>query len=180
MKRWRKVFLGVWLSTSLLIPGEASEIVDETGTQVVVREHPKTGRPYVSIIPADQSIAQDPFASQRKRYSRPDYRMLDPKVKKGDIPYDGPWSDRKKVYIFATSLMTVGVVGGGIGLAVAPAASTGAAAGGGGAYLAAGTAVTAGSAATAAIATQPDPHRDDYDHQSESKLEEVEDVETQS
>jgi hypothetical protein len=149
---------------------EASEVVEETSTQVIVREHPQTGKPYVTIISADTAESKGPFETQGKKYARPDYRMLDPKVKAGDIPYDGPWSDRKKVYIFAASLMTVGVVGGGIGMAVAPAASTGAAAGGGGAYLAAGTAVTAGSAATAAVATQPDPKRDDYDHKSESKL----------
>lgn len=170
------------LSAAVLIlgmgrSGLGSEVIEETGTRVIVREHPKTGRPYVSIIPSGAETPRDPFGEARKRYGRPDYRMLDPKVKSGQIAYEGPWSDRKKVYIFAASLMTVGVVGGGIGMATAASAAGSTAAGGGGAYVAAGTAVTAGSAAVVAAKSRPDPHREDFDHTSQAKLLEEEKLE---
>ncbi len=146
----------------------ASEVVDTTHTQVVVREHPKTHRPYVSIVSNDEPVPRDPFTGQRKSYSRPDYRMLDPKVKNGEIFYDGPSSDNKKIYIFAASLMTIGVVGGAVGMAAAPAA-TGATASGGGAYLAAGSAV-AGSAAAAGVISSKSSDNEKYKHESESLL----------
>ena len=147
----------------------ASEVLEETNTQVVVREHPRTGKPYVSIIRSD-GAAKDPFAGQGKFYSRPDYRMLDPKVKSGAIPYNGPYSNKTKIYIFAASLATLGAASGAAVIAAAPAATGAAASGGAGAYLAAGTAVVAGSAAAADIAMKPDLKKGDYTLGSESRL----------
>ena len=81
-------------------PGfSASEIMEETKTQVIVREHPRTGKPYVSIV-AEGAVPADPFAGKHRAFKRPDYRMLDPKIKSGQISYDGPISDRKK-FIFS-------------------------------------------------------------------------------
>lgn len=146
----------------------ASEVVDSTRTQVIVREHPKTGKPYASIVSSDGPIARDPFTGERGTYSRPDYRMLDESVKPGEIPYDGPWSDRKKVYLFAASLMTVGTVGGAVGIAAAPAAG-GAAAGSGG-YLAAGSVVAGGATAAAVASTRSRPGQEPFELASESRL----------
>jgi hypothetical protein len=149
----------------------ASEVIEETPTQVVIREHPKTGRPYVSIVSSGSPTPKDPFTQLRKSYSRPDYRMLDPKIKSGEIPYNGPWSDRKKVYLFAASIATVGTVGASLGLATAStAAASTAASGGAGAYLAAGTAVAGGAVAGAVGATRQDPHSDDFTQASESRV----------
>lgn len=148
----------------------ASEVIEETPTQVIIREHPKTGEPYVSIVPINKENPKDPFTGQRK-FSRPDYRMLDPKIKKGTIPYDGPYSSRKKVYILAATLATVGTAGGVAGLAAAPAATGTAASGGAGAYFAGGTAVAGGSAAAVTVATRSKPKDDNYIHRSESKEE---------
>ena len=147
----------------------ASEVIEETQTAVVVREHPKTGRPYVSItLPSKISI--DPFSTSRKRYPRPDYRLLDPKIKSGQIPYEGPYSDNKKIYIFAASLATLGTAGGLTLAAVAPAATgVAAASGGGAAYLAGGAAVATGSAAAAAAVLRSNPKEEDYSHRSESR-----------
>lgn len=147
----------------------ASEVLEQTQTQAVVRNHPRTDEPYVSIVSPDR-LNVDPFAGNRKSYLRPDYRMLDPKIKSGMIPYNGPYSNRKKVYIFAASLAAVGTVGGTAIIAAAPAATGTAASGGAGAYLAGGAAVAAESAAEYAIAAKPDPKKDIYTQRSESKL----------
>ncbi len=145
---------------------DASEVIPETNSKVVVREHPKTGKPYVVI--ASNDFQNQSFFPNSQKFSRPDYRLLDPKVKSGEIPYDGPYSDSKRIYIFAASLATLGTVGGAIGLAVLPA-STGVAATGGGAYLAAGSAVAAGTAGATVIKSKSDPHKDDFTQASESK-----------
>jgi len=151
-----------------VIPGTfSSEIIDDTQTRAIVREHPKTGRPYVSIIPSEAPDPPDPFTGQKGQIIRPDYRLLDPKIKSGEVPYEGPVSDRTKVYIFAASLATLGTVG---ALALPVAAGTGAASGGAGAYLAGGAAVTAGSAGAWSAAAAPDPKKEDYDHVSEYQL----------
>lgn len=147
----------------------ASEVIEETGTRIIVREHPKTGRPYVSVVSSQGEIPPGPFTGQRK-YSRPDYRMLDSKIKSGQIPYGGPYSDRTKVYVFAASLATLGTASGAMVIAAAPAATGAAASGGAGAYLAGGSAVAAGSSATVAIAAKPDPRKENYTHRSESQL----------
>lgn len=147
----------------------ASEVIEETHTQVIVREHPKTGRPYVCIVSSEVPAPPGPFEGQ-KSYSVPDYRLLDPKVKARDIPYHGPFSDRTKIYVLAASLATVGTVGGTAIIAAAPAATGAAASGGAGAYLAGGAAVAAGSAAEYAVATHSDPKKENYVQRSESEL----------
>ena len=158
------VFISVMISNSF-----ASEVIEETGTRVIVREHPKTGRPYVSIVSSQGEIPPDIFTGQRK-YSRPDYRMLDPKIKSGQIPYEGPSSDRKKIYLFAATLATLGTASGAAVIASAPAATGAAASGGAGAYLAGGTAVVAGSTVAAHAVTRNDPKKDDFKHRSKSRL----------
>ena len=147
----------------------ASEVMEESGTRVIVREHPKTGKPYVSIVPFQGEIPLDPFTGQRK-YSRPDYRMLDPKIKSGQIPYEGPYSDRKKIYIFAASLAALGTASGAAVTALAPAATGAGASGGAGAYFAGGGAVVAGTAVTAARVNRSDPEKQNYTLRSESRL----------
>ncbi len=168
MKQISKFFIFLLLPNLIGIPLYASEVIEETHTQVVVREHPKTGKPYVSIVASDRPLAEDPFVNQRKKTSRPNYRMLDPNVKPGEIPYDGPYSSSAKIYVFAATLATLGVAGGAIGMAAIPA-SAGGAASGGGAYLAAGSAVAAGTAGAVAIKTRPNPNQDDFTLISKSK-----------
>ena len=152
--------------------GYAGEVFQETHTKVIVREHPKTGRPYVSIVPSEVPDPPDPFAVRRK-YARPDYRMLDAKIKSGKIPYDGPYSDRKKIYLFAAGLATLGVAGGVVGMAVAPAAAGAGASGGAGIYAAAGSAVAAGTAGTIAVKSKPDPQKDNFSRTAESRREAI-------
>ena len=167
----RLLAMTILLSTQIFPPTLfASEVFEETNTQVVVRKHPRTGKPYVSIVRAGEE-AKDPFAGVRRNYPRPDYRMLDPKIKSGAIPYEGPYSDKTKIYVFAASLATLGVASGAAVIAAAPAATGAAASGGAGAYLAGGTAVVAGSVAEAQIAMKPDSKKGDYKHRAESKLE---------
>ena len=168
MKRMGKFVSALFIFTFAVSSLYASEVIEDTHTQVVVREHPKTGKPYVSIVSRDKPLTDDPFAKAQSKFSRPDYHMLDPKIKSGQIPYDGPYSSSKKIYIFAATLATLGA-GGMIGAAALPAASTGAAASGGGAYLAAGSAVAAGTAGTVAIQTRSNPNQDNFIQISKSK-----------
>lgn len=164
--------LSFWILLSIFIThpalAEISEVIPETKTKVIVRHHPKTGIAYATIV-AEGVPTPDPLENLKvkQNVSRPDYRMLDPKIKSGEIPYDGPARDNKKIYLFAASIATLGAAGGSVGL-LAPAATTGAA-GGAGLYAAGAVAVTAGTAATSYFATRPDPHQDDYTHHSESK-----------
>lgn len=145
----------------------ASEVVPETNTSVLVREHPKTGKPYV-VITSKDAVQQSYFQSSKK-VSRPDYRLLDPKVKSGQIPYDGPYSDSKRIYIFAASVATLGAGSLVTAAALPAAASSGAAAaGGGGAYLAAGGAVAAGTTAAALASTKPNSKTDSFVQESAS------------
>ena len=147
----------------------ADEIIHETPTSVVVREHPKTGKPYVSIADKGKEGFNPVTANLFK--NRPDYRMLDPKIKSGEIPYQGPVSDRKKVYLFAASLAAVGVAGGtAVTLAAASAPAAAGSAGGAGAFGAAGAGVATGTAGIIHAKTSPDPNKpDDFTHTSESK-----------
>ncbi len=147
-----------------------SEIKDQTNSQVIIREHPKTGKPYVSIVSSLKDVPPDPFTNQRNRYSRPDYRMLDPNAKKSDYYYDGPYSDRTKVYIFGATLIAGGITGGALGMAAAPAATgVAAASGGGGAYLGGAAAVTAAGGAAYYEFTKVSPEDENYTHISESQ-----------
>ncbi len=147
-------------------PIYASEVIPEMDSQVIVREHPKTGKPYI-VIAAKDSIPA-PFFPDSKKFSRPDYHLLDPKVKLDQIPYDGPYSDSKRIYIFAATLATLGV-GGLVGAAVMPASAAGGAASGGAGYLAAGGAVAAGTVTAAVANTAPNPKNDEFVQASESK-----------
>jgi len=141
----------------------ANEVIPETAGEVIVREHPKTGLPYVSIL--DPQKDREIFKGDMKKYNRPDYRMLDPKVKPGDLHYDGPVSDRKKIYILAGALAAGGVAG----YAALPAAAAGGgAATGAGAYAAAGAAVTAGTFSTH-WAMKQDDRPDDFTQVSISR-----------
>ena len=157
----RIFWLVLMLTQSWLVELQASEVIEDSHTRVLVREHPRTGRPYVSIVPETPENLPDPFQALHTRFSRPDYRMLDPKVKSGEIPYDGPYSSSTKVYVFAASLATLGTVGGAVGMAVLPA-STGGAVSGGSAYLASGGAVIAGTVAGTYAAMGGNSKQDDF------------------
>jgi hypothetical protein len=174
MKNFIKLILVPWMVSCFSVWGFASEVIEDTRTAVIVRNHPNTGKPYVSIVSLDIKEPKNPFSGQRKLTSRPDYRMLDPKTRSGEIPYDGPSSGRKKVYVFAATLAAVGTIGGAAGMALAPAATGAGASGGAGAYLAGGSAVVAGTAATTVLKTKPRPGDDDYTHISEAHLVETE------
>ena len=158
--------------TSLLMafqfPLAASEVIKETGSQIIIRYHPKTGKPYTAIVTGDKSVSPSPMGEQKK-YSRPDYRLLDPKVKSGQIPYDGPHRDNTKIYLFAATLAAAGAAGGALAIAF-PAASTGAAAGGAGLFAGAGAAVTAGTAATVYQGTKVKPEDENFSQQSETRV----------
>ncbi len=145
----------------------ANEVLDPTYTQVIVRDHPTTGEPYVSITDSGD-VSMNPLLPSENEYSRPDYRMLDPNVKRGSYEYDGPYSDRKKVYIFGASLIAVGLTGATAGIALAPA--TGAASTGGGAYLAAGAAVAAAEGIAIHQLTKVRPEDENYIHESETRF----------
>lgn len=146
----------------------ASEVITETSSKVIVRDHPRTGRPYAVITDDPQNGS--PFhklpVSTR---SRPDYRMLDPKIKSGTVPYEGPVSDRKKVYVFAGTIATLGAVGGTAIIAAAPAATGAGASGGAGAYALAGTGVATGTISSAWLKTRPEPDKDKIEHGFESR-----------
>ncbi len=158
----------VLLVTPPLMPLMGSEVIEETHTRVIVREHPKTGKPYVSIVSSDDPDPKDPFTGPLQKFSRPDYRMLDPKIKAKDIPYHGPSSDRRKVYVLAATLATVGTAGGAAGILAAPAATGAGAAGGAGAYLA-GAGAVAGTATAASVYATTGSKEDNFIHRSESK-----------
>ena len=164
-----RVAIIMLLTVTAACPARASEVIPESSAEVIVREHPKTGKPYV-VITSTGSADRDPFSGKHLKAQRPDYRMLDPKMKSGQIPYEGPYSSRKKVYILAATLATVGTVGGTAIIAAAPAATGAGAAGGAGAYGAAGGAVAAGTISTAALQTRSDPEKDNYSLTSESAL----------
>ncbi len=167
MNRWVHFFLIISLCCIFAAQGFASEVISETGSKVIIREHPKTGKPYVVIAPENLS-AEAGFFPNSKKFSRPDYRLLDPKVKSGQIPYDGPYSDSKRIYIFAATMATLGA-GGLVGAAVMPATGAAAAASGGASYLAAGGALAAGTAGVAVASTKSDPKKDNFIQASQSK-----------
>ena len=165
------------LNCAAIAKEAGEEVFKPVQTQVIVRDHPRTGKPYVVI--AVEGAAPDPFQTLRgKIQMRPDYRMLNPHMKSGQIPYQGPVSDRKKVYIFAASIATIGVAGGVGIIAAAPAATGAGASGGAGAYALAGTGVAAGTISTALAKTRPDPDKDRVTHDSESHLEKLPETNT--
>jgi len=160
----------------LMLPGNAicatNEVLVVSPTQVVMRQHPKTGKAFVSIVSAEAPEAGNLLAASGGTLLRPDYSLLDPNVKASDVPYEGPYSDRRKIYVFGVTLATIGVTGGVAGMALAPTAGT--AVGGGGAYLAAGGALMTGAVSTAVIKTKPRVGEDDFKHTSESVVLETE------
>jgi hypothetical protein len=152
----------------LLIAGPVSAVENETigenGAKVFIREHPQTGKPFVSL--RKEGDTQDPFKGFVKREFRPDYRMLDAKTKSGDVPYDGPVSDRRKVYVFAATMMTLGVAGGLVTVAM-PAGAAAAGAGGGTGLLGTGAvAVAAGTVGTVALRSHLTPGEENYIHEA--------------
>ena len=142
----------------------ASEVIPESASQVVVREHPRTGKPLVCITAGEKGSAPALFNRQARKMTRPDYRMLQPGVKPGDVGYDGPVSSRKKVYALAATLAAGGVAG----YALIPAAAaSGGADGGAGAYALAGGTVATGTISGALSAGHSDKP-DDFTHKSQS------------
>ena len=101
----KKILL--WILAMIVSVGpvfaEEQEVLQEGVAKVFVREHPQTGKAFVSL--RREGATQDLFKGFVKREIRPDYKMLDAKTRSGDAPYDGPVSDRKKVYIFAATMM---------------------------------------------------------------------------
>ncbi len=132
-------------------PSAGNEVLPETQTKMIERSHPRTGESY-RVITAAAPEAPNYFEDAPRQYSRPDYRMLESDVQRGEIYYDGPVSSRKKVYIFAATVATLGVVG---AVSLPTAAATGAASGGAGAYAAGGAAVAAGTLGGAVKLTKP-------------------------
>jgi len=148
-----------------------NEVLKDTLTEIVVRQHPKTGDSFISIIPVDKPRRKDLQFEGMKTYSRPDYRMLQAGVKSGQIPYDGPYSSSKKIYILAASLATMGVAGSVIGAAAFPAAATTASAGGGaGLAVGAGAVAVTGAVATTAYVKSQHQISDDYARSEVSSL----------
>ncbi len=163
------LFLMLLFPAALHAANTGTEVVQQTDTQVLVRQHPRTGREYVAIVKSGPGQTRMERVPVSKTRFHPDYRMLDPKLKSGAIPYEGPVSDRKKVYIFAAAVAAVGAAGGTAIIAGAPAATGAGAAGGAGGYAAAGTAVGAGTLSTSILNTRPDPDKDKIEQGSESR-----------
>jgi len=149
---------------------EATEVIQETHTKVIQRENPATGKPYFSIVTAALQETEGLLPPREEKYSRPDYQMLAPESQRGEIFYDGPASSRKKVYIFAGAVATVGAVGGTLGMLSAASTATAGAAGGAGGYAAGGAAVASGAMAGALKVSSAKPQSDDFVHTSKTDL----------
>lgn len=146
-----------------------NEVINIQSPAVVVRVHPKTGRPYVAITEPEARM-QNPLGGFSKPVKRPDYRMLEKDVKPKETGYEGPSSDRKKVYIFAASIAASGVASGTAILAAPAAAAAGTGSGTGAAVFAgAGTAVAAGTTVVTADALRIKPQDGNYTRESVSQ-----------
>lgn len=163
------VFLLLWTTQPILLVAAENEVLPETQTEVVVRHHPQTGEPFISVVSRREPRRRDLDFGEVAKYSRPDYRLLDPKVRSGEIPYDGPYSSRKKVYILAATLATLGTVGSVAGAAAFPAtaAASGSATGMG---VGAGAVAVSGAATAAAAIKLESEIPDDYSRTQESVL----------
>jgi len=161
MKKGLAVVLVAFFCASHLYAAE-NEVLQEGGTKVFIREHPQTGKPFVSL--RKEGSAQDLFKGFVKREFRPDYRMLDAKTKSGDVPYDGPVSDLKKVYIFAATMMTLGVAGGIATVAMPVGAAASGVSGSTGLLGAGAVTVVAGTAGTVALKSHLAPGEENYIH----------------
>ncbi len=168
MKKTFSFFLIIMMTSGAGWAAEG-EVIQGSGAKVFVREHPQTGKPFVSLRGNDFS-GQDLFKKFVKREIRPDYRMLDPRNKSGAIPYDGPASDRTKVYVFAATMATLGAAGIVVTAALPASAATAAAGSGTGLYAAAGgTAVALGTAGDIYInKTRVKPGEENYVHEGET------------
>jgi len=154
-------------------PAFASEVIEETSTKVAVKVNPKTGKSYVSIVGADAVLPAHAVVIDGKLAQRPDYRLLDPKIKSGEISYEGPYSNRTKVYVLAVALATAGTVSSIAAASAIPAttaATSAAGAGGAGVYAAGGAAVATGTVSTAWLASRPKPNDEDFRRGSESHV----------
>lgn len=160
----------VFVSSYTLRAETVNEVFEPTGTKVIVREHPKTGQTYVSIIDEDKPMRKDLLSLRDVKYPRPDYNMLESDVKPGSYEYEGPYSSRKKVYLLAGTLATMGVVS---YAAIPTAAATGAAGSGIGAGVTTGV-LTSSGLVTAAMVNKNSNLPDDYVRSSESVLLETE------
>jgi len=163
MKKLLAVILAVFLGSGTLFSAE-QEVLEESGTKVFIREHPQTGKPFVSL--RKEGDSQDLFKGFVKREFRPDYKMLDANSKSGDVPYDGPVSDLKKVYIFAATMITLGVAGGIVTVAMPAGAAAAGASGGTGLLGTGAVAVAAGTAGTVALKSHLAPGEENYIHDS--------------
>lgn len=161
MKKFLVLILALWLCAGPVLAAE-NEVLTETGTKVFIREHPQTGKPFVSL--RKERDATDLFKGFVKREVRPDYKMLDAKTKSGDVPYDGPVSDRKKVYIFAATMMTLGVAGGIVTVAMPAGAAAAGASGGTGLLGAEAATIVAATAGTVALKSHLAPGEENYIH----------------
>jgi hypothetical protein len=161
LKKKLSLVLVVFLFAGHLFAAE-NEMLQESGTKVFIREHPQTGKPFVSL--RKEGSAQDLFKGFVKREFRPDYRMLDAKTKSGEVPYDGPVSDLKKVYIFAATMMTLGVAGGIVTVAMPVGAAASGMSGGTGLLGAGAVTVVAGTAGTVALKSHLAPGEENYIH----------------
>lgn len=142
--------------------GNASEM--PTGkTRVIEKTQSRTGIPYRSIV--SEGKIEEPEVP--RFYARPDYRLLS-SDRYGEVVYEGPVSDRKKVYLFAGTVAAVGVAGGTLGMLAASSSTAAASAGGGTGYLAGGGAVLAGSLA-GGLHTVKRPPQEDYDLKSQAQ-----------
>lgn len=165
MKSVTAVFLATFLSCSPVF-AEKNEVLPEGGVRVFICEHPQTGRSFVSL--RKEGHAPDLFEGFVKREFRPDYKMLDAKTKPGDIPYDGPVSDLKKVYIFAATMMTLGAAGVVVTAAIPVGAAAAGASGGTGLLGAGAVTVAAGTAGTVALKSHLAPGEENYIHEGTS------------
>ncbi|HOW87506.1 MAG TPA: hypothetical protein P5561_01205 [Candidatus Omnitrophota bacterium] len=148
--------------------GAENEVLQESGAKVFVREHPQTGQSFVSLR-TEGKEGRDLFKGFTRREIRPDYKMLDPKTKSGEIPYEGPVSDRTKVYVFAATIATLGVAGSAVAAAAFPASAAAAASSGGGAVLGTGAAVVAGVAADIVVESHIAPGEENYIHEGKTE-----------
>lgn len=154
-----------------LVIAENEEVPDFRSSQIRVRENRQSGKPYVSIVKEDQTNPRYAFQRDQTPYQRPDYRMLSQNKKEmKTIAYDGPESDRTKIYLFAGTLIASGIAVG-TTAALAPVATAGSAAasGGAGAFGLASLGIATGSVVTALHKSKPDPDRA-FIHESKARI----------
>lgn len=162
------VLLFLFPVTALSVENTQEVLRSATKAQMVKRVHPVTKQTFFSIV--ESGAEEYPMGLERATpRSRPDYRLLERDADASKIYYDGPVSDRKKIYLFAGTVAAVGTVAGTAGLlAAASSTATTGAAGGAGAYAAGGTAVLSGVAGTVAVKSKPDTEQAPYIHEATS------------